>query len=114
MQPQMAASSPDLSGRPRRKLAAVLFADIVGYSRRMEEDEARSSAQVDRSVELFKSLIGDYGGGIANVTGDGILALFASAGQALRFALQIQAEFRDQAVWEDGDPIQFRIALNIG
>ncbi|MGH6892723.1 MAG: tetratricopeptide repeat protein, partial [Dongiaceae bacterium] len=80
----------------------------------MEEDEARSSTEVTRSVELFKSLIGDYGGGIANITGDGILALFASADQALRFAVQIQAEFRDQAVWEDGDPIQFRVGLNIG
>lgn len=114
MQPEATASSPDASGRPRRRLAAVLFADIVGYSRRMEKDEARSSTQAARSVELFKSLIGDYGGGIANITGDGILALFASADQALRFAVQIQAEFRDQAVWEDGDPIQFRIGLNIG
>ena len=51
---------------------------------------------------------------VANVAGDGILALFDSADRALRFAIQIQTEFRDQSVWDDGDPIQFRIGLNLG
>ncbi len=91
-----------------------MFADIVGYARRVEQDEKLNSAQAARSVELFKSLIGDYGGSITHVAGDGILALFESAEQALRFALQVQAEFRDQAVWIDGDPIQFRIGLSLG
>jgi len=91
-----------------------MFADMVGYSRHMEQDEERSSAQTTRSVELFTSLIGDYGGQVANVAGDGILALFDSAEQALRFAMQMQSEFRDQAVWADGEPIQFRIGLNLG
>ena len=70
--------------------------------------------KADRSIQLFKGLIGDYGGRIANVAGDGILALFDSADRALRFAIQIQREFRDQSVWGDGEPIQFRIALNLG
>lgn len=91
-----------------------MFADMVGYSRHMEHDETDSSAQAARSVELFKSLIGDYGGSVANVAGDGILALFDSAEQALRFAVQIQGEFREQAVWGDGEPIRFRIGLNLG
>src|SRR5262245_16915363 len=104
MQPEATASAPDSTPRQPRRLAAVLFADMVGYSRHMEEDEEHSSTQVTKSLELFKSLIGDYGGVVANITGDGILALFESADQALRFALQIQGEFRDQAVWEEGDP----------
>jgi TolB-like protein len=91
-----------------------MFADIVGYSRHLEQDEKLNSAQAARSVELFKALIGDYGGEISHVAGDGILALFASAEQALRFALQVQAEFRDQVVWVDGEPIQFRIGLSLG
>jgi adenylate cyclase len=98
----------------RRKPAAVMFADIVGYSRRIEQDEERSSGVAARSVELVKQLIGDYGGDVAYVAGDGILALFANSEQALRFALQMQREFRDQAVWSDGEPIQFRIGLNVG
>jgi TolB-like protein len=91
-----------------------MFADMVGYSQRMEQDEERSSGFAARSIELFKSLIGDYGGHVANVAGDGILALFESAEGALRFALQVQQEFREQAVWGDGEPIQFRIGLNLG
>jgi adenylate cyclase len=91
-----------------------MFADMVGYSRRMEQDEEHNSTQAARSVELFKSLIGDYNGQVANVAGDGVLALFDSAEQALRFAVQVQTEFRDQAVWGDGEPIQFRIGLNLG
>ncbi|MBV9522632.1 MAG: adenylyl cyclase [Alphaproteobacteria bacterium] len=98
----------------RRRLAAVMFADMVGYSRRMEEDEEQSATQAARSVELFRSLIVDYGGQVANVAGDGVLALFESAEQAVRFAIQMQKEFRDQAVWGDGEPIQFRVGLNLG
>jgi adenylate cyclase len=105
--------SPSSPARPRR-LAVVMFADMAEYSRHMEEDEERSSDLAARSVELFKSLIGDYGGEVASIAGDGILALFDSPEQALRFAIQIQREFRDQAVWISGEPIKFRIGLNLG
>jgi adenylate cyclase len=106
-------SSPDRS-ESRQKLAAVMFADMVEFSKRLEQDEAGNSVQAAGAINLFKALIGDYGGHVANVAGDGILALFDSADRALRFAVQIQAEFRDQSVWGDGDPIQFRIGLNLG
>ncbi len=91
-----------------------MFADMVEFSKRMEQDESGSVGQAARSIQLFRALIGDYGGHVANIAGDGILALFDSADKALRFAIQIQTEFRDQSVWGDGDPIQFRIGLNIG
>jgi TolB-like protein/Tfp pilus assembly protein PilF len=91
-----------------------MVADMVEFSRRMEQDQVGSADQVTRSIQLFRNLIGDYGGSVANITGDGILALFDSADKALRFAIQIQTEFRDQSVWGDGEPIEFRIGLNIG
>jgi adenylate cyclase len=103
-----------LPAPPIRRLVAVMFADMVGYSRRMELDEARNATQAARSVDLFKGLISDYGGQVKHVAGDGVLALFDSAEQALRFALQIQNEFRKQAVWGDGEPIQFRIGISVG
>ena len=103
-----------LGGDRRGKRAAVMVADMVEFSRRMEQDQVGSADQVTRSIQLFRNLIGDYGGRVANITGDGILALFDSAGQALRFAIQIQTEFREQSVWGDGEPIEFRIGLNIG
>jgi len=91
-----------------------MFADMVEYSKRLEQDEVNNSLQAARAIALFKGLVGDYGGRVANVAGDGILALFDDAEQALRFALQIRAEFRDQSVWGDGDPIEFRFGLNVG
>jgi len=97
-----------------RRLAAVMFADMVGYSARMERDEERVSAQVARSVELFRGLISDFGGEVVQVAGDGILALFTSAQQSVRLAVHVQREFRDQAVWAEGEPIQLRIALHLG
>lgn len=98
----------------RRRLAAVMFADMVGYSRQIEQDERRNSEQAERSVGLFRSLVGDYGGMVANVAGDGILAIFDSAEEALRFAVQVLSDFRDEAVWGDGKPIEFRIGINLG
>ena len=73
-----------------------MFADMVGYSKHIEKDETANATNAARSIELFKALIGDYGGHVANIAGDGILALFDSADRALRFAIQIQTEFRDQ------------------
>jgi len=91
-----------------------MFADMVGYSRQIERDESRNSLQAERSINLFRSLVGDYGGHVANIAGDGIFAIFDSAEAALRFAVQIQSDFRGQAVWGDGEPIQFRIGINVG
>src|SRR5208337_759128 len=105
---------PVASAERHGKRAAVLIADMVAFSRRMEQDQAGSVGHVTLSIQLFRALIGDYGGQIANLSGDGILALFDDADRALQFAVQIQAEFRDQSVWGDGEPIQFRIGLNLG
>jgi adenylate cyclase len=113
----METGDPKSSGdRPAQstELAAIMFADMVNYSKHIERDEAANARNAERSIELFKALIGDYGGRVANIAGDGILALFDSPDSALRFAIQIQTEFRDQSVWDDGDPIQFRIGLNLG
>src|SRR5208282_6767546 len=113
----MTSPEPPTTSAPAErhaKRAAVMVADMVEFSRRMEQDQTGSAGQVARSIQLFRGLIGDYGGHVANIAGDGILALFDSADRALRFAIQIQTEFRDQSVWGDGDPIQFRIGLNIG
>ena len=107
-----AYASPLPSGT--RELAAVLMADMVGFSRRLEEDELNNSRQTTRSINLFRSLIGDYGGAVANISGDGVLALFDTADKAAVFATQAMSEFRNQSVWSNGEPIEFRIGLNYG
>lgn len=97
-----------------RRSATVMIADVVGYSRRLEQDEEHNLPQVVRSFELFKSLSREYGGEVVNVSGDGILALFGEKEKAVGFAVQIQKEFRDHAVWSSGDPIEVRIGIALG
>ena len=108
----MSVLPPDMA---RRKSLAVVFADIHGYSRLMSANEESTIERVERSIGLFQSLIGDYGGTVVTVAGDGILALFESAWHALRFSVEIQREFQNDAVWSSPDePIAFRIGINLG
>lgn len=94
---------------------AILFADIHNYSRLMKKDEVHTVQRVDRAVRLIKSLARDYGGEIKNIAGDGVLALFQSAEQSVRFAVEMQREFQTDAVWNSkNDPIAFRIGINVG
>jgi adenylate cyclase len=75
---------------PRRNRSAILFADVHGYTQLMDRNEERTFERVTRSIRLMKALIGDYGGRVMTVAGDGVLALFDSAPEALRFAVAIQ------------------------
>src|SRR5918996_900527 len=103
------------SVRPRRDLSAILVADVHGYAGLMDRNEERTYERVARAIRLIKSLIGDYGGRVMNVAGDGVLALFETAPQALKFAIAIQREFRNDTVWNAGDEaIVFRIGINLG
>ena len=72
----METEDPATPSTPSRSPATVMIADMVGYSTRMEQNEELNARQAARSIELFKSLTGDYGGQVVNVSGDGILALF--------------------------------------
>jgi adenylate cyclase len=105
----------ELSDVPRRQLSAILFADVHGYSRLMAKNQERTYERVTQAIRLIRSLIGDYGGRIQQVAGDGVLALFESPAQALQFAIAIQREFRNEAAWHaDEEPIAFRIGINVG
>lgn len=107
-------TSPE-SAVQSRDLSAILFADVHGYTRLMSKDEEGTRSRVARSIGLIKSLISDYGGRVVNVAGDGVLALFGSASQAVKFAVEIQREFRNDSVWHSEDePIAFRIGINLG
>ena len=100
---------------PSRQLSAILFADVQGYTRSMSRDEEGTYNRVTRAIGLIRSLIGDYGGRVVHTAGDGVLALFDSTTQALSFAIEIQREFRNEAVWHaEDDPLAFRIGINLG
>ncbi len=76
----------------QRRLAAILAADVAGYSRLMGEDEEGTFAALTAHItELIEPCIAEYRGRVVKTTGDGLLAEFASVIDAVRAAVAIQA-----------------------
>ncbi|MEZ5668331.1 MAG: tetratricopeptide repeat protein [Alphaproteobacteria bacterium] len=101
--------------RGDRKLAAILFADICGYAGMMSRDEDATLNRVTQAMGQLRTLVGDYGGQIANIAGDGVLAVFETASQATNFAIELQREMARSAVWTaPEDAIAFRVGINVG
>ena len=99
-----------------RRLSAILSADVVGYSRLVGRHEARTLDDLKRHRhELLDARLAEHGGRIVKLTGDGILAEFPSAVNALACAAEIQLAMRERnaGVPED-ERIRFRIGVNIG
>jgi adenylate cyclase len=102
--------------RVQRRLAAVLAADVAGYSRLMGRDEERTLAQLKTLRKtLVDPAIATHRGRIVKTTGDGMLVEFASAVDAARFAIEVQREMADGNA---GVPpelrIEFRIGIHVG
>lgn len=99
-----------------RRLAAIVVADVVGYTRLMERDEAGTHARVKALREqLIDPKIAEYGGRIVHTAGDGMLLEFTSASSALRYSIDVQREMDRRS--RDCAPdarIDFRIGINLG
>jgi adenylate cyclase len=95
----------------QRRLAAILAADVSGYSRLMGADEEGTLARLKAlRAELIDPAIAGHNGRIVKTTGDGLLVEFASVVDAMRCAIQWQGAMGERA--ETG--IQFRIGVNLG
>jgi non-specific serine/threonine protein kinase len=95
-----------------RKLAAILAADVVGYSRLMGKDEAGTlNALKDRHERLIEPKIAEHKGRIVKQMGDGLLAEFASIVEAVQCAVEIQER---QAELNAVEPTNRRIVLRVG
>ena len=93
-----------------RRLAAILAADVVGYSRLMGADEVGTLAALRaHRAEVFDPETAKRGGRIVKLMGDGTLVEFASVVDAVEAALAIQ-----QRVSEGDGPIRLRIGINLG
>src|SRR6266576_3655695 len=80
----------------RRRLAAVVAADVVGYSRLMSRDEAGTLARLKvNRQERFEPALARNGGRLVKLTGDGALVEFSSAVDALRAAIEVQQAISD-------------------
>ena len=102
--------------RVQRRLAAILAADVVGYSRLMGEDEAGTRARFNAHLnELIDPTIASRRGRIVKTTGDALLVEFASVVDAVQCAAEIQKGMAERNA-DDGDDrrIEFRIAVNLG
>jgi adenylate cyclase len=102
--------------RLQRRLAAILSADVVGYSRLMGVDEARTLGRLTAlRRELIDPAIAAHSGRIVKLMGDGALVEFASAVDAVTCAIEVQRQLREHdAASTEGDPIRFRIGINVG
>lgn len=101
--------------RPERKLAAILAADVAGYSRMMGADETGTLGALKSCLtETVSPIITSFEGRIFKTTGDGLLAEFASAIRAVECAINIQRAVAARASERASDPrLQFRIGINL-
>jgi adenylate cyclase len=109
----MAASGQD---RIERRLAAILAADVAGYSRLTSADEEGTHVQLQAHLRaLVDPKIAEHRGRVVKNTGDGMLAEFSSVVDALRCALDVQRGMAERnAEVPDEKRIEFRISINVG
>ncbi len=98
-----------------RKLAAIMFTDMVGFSRQMGANEARTLRLLDVHNRLIRQAVADHHGGVIKTIGDAFLVDFPSVVQAVQCAQQIQAQFRTHNTDKPTDEqIHLRIGLHLG
>jgi adenylate cyclase len=98
-----------------RKLAAILSADVKGYSRLMGEDEDFTVSTLTAYRKIMTALIDQHRGRVVDSPGDNLLAEFASAVNAVRCAVEIQTELEAKnAELPENRKMEFRIGINLG
>jgi adenylate cyclase len=102
--------------RVQRRLAAILAADVVGYSRLIRADESGTRSRYNAHLnELIEPSIAEHGGRTVKTTGDGFLVEFASVVDAVQCSAQIQRAMPNRNAGEPEDrSIAFRIGINLG
>ena len=92
----------------RRRLAAILAADVAGYTRRMEADSDRTvAAWQDAREDVIKPQVGEFSGKTVKLTGDGFLVEFATVQDAVNCAIAMQSGLESSS-------LDFRFGVNFG
>ena len=97
-----------------RRLAAIVFTDIVGYSALVNRDEAMGARALDLQRRIVRRLVRRFGGREIETAGDSFLLEFASPFAALRSVIAIQRELVDARARPDDPPVQLRASLHVG
>jgi adenylate cyclase len=99
----------------KRKLTAILSADVEGYSRLMGEDEDATVRKLKAYLELITEVIQNYRGRVVDSPGDNLLAEFGSVVDAVRCAVEIQKALKSRnAELRENKQMKFRIGVNLG
>ena len=99
----------------KRKLTAILSADVKGYSRLMGEDENGTIRTLNAYKEVMANLIQHHHGRVVDAPGDNLLAEFASVVDAVQCAVEIQKELKTRnAELPENRRMEFRIGINLG
>src|SRR5918997_3393193 len=113
MAPELAPSSS--GSLMKRKIAAILAADVAGYARLVAEDEEGTLRRLGSHREVFDDFVSRYGGRIFNTAGDSVMCEFDSAVEAVRAAIDIQESLRTRnRALPPGRRLEFRIGITIG
>src|SRR5688500_7302109 len=98
-----------------RRLAAILAADVVGYSRMMERDEEGTLAWLQElRKNIIEPTVAGHQGRVVKTTGDGFLVEFASPVEAVRCAVEVQDLLTAKGSQEPSQALQIRIGINLG
>jgi adenylate cyclase len=97
-----------------RRLAAILAADVEGYSRLMHADEEATMSTLSARRVVVDTLISEHRGRIANTAGDSVLAEFVSVLDAVSCAVEIQRAIAQANEVEPNRPMRLRIGINVG
>jgi adenylate cyclase len=104
-----------MTDKVKRRLTTVLCADVHGYSRLMEADEAGTLATLRRYRAAMAGLVERHDGRIVNTWGDAVIAEFPSVVEAVQCAVEIQQEISNQdSDTPVADRMRFRIGINLG
>jgi adenylate cyclase len=99
----------------KQRLAAILAADVAGYSRLMSLDERATVAALDAARKVFRAQVESSQGRVIDMAGDSVLAVFETATGAVSAALAVQAELGTAgADVPDGSRMRFRIGVHLG
>ncbi|MEE9589343.1 MAG: adenylate/guanylate cyclase domain-containing protein, partial [Hyphomicrobiaceae bacterium] len=100
----------------QRRLAAIVSADVVAYTRLMERDEAGTHARLKaRFTKLVEPKIAEHGGRVVKLMGDGLLAEFPSVVDAVNWAVEVQTKVAELSAEEpDEQQIEYRVGVNLG
>ena len=101
--------------RAKRKLSAILSADVKGYSRLMGEDELATIRTLKKNRKLISSLTEQFRGRVVDSPGDNLLAEFGSVVDAVECAVKIQEELKkENDEFPESRRMEFRIGVNLG